>query len=99
MKTAVASSCGREPLVDTIVRFLAHERVADAREIRDCVEQAIDEFGPGAIDSLSARLSRAGADWAYYPYDPLARRIHHALAPRVLQPGAGCHAARVIWTP
>ena len=39
----------------------------DAREIRECVERAIDESGPGAIDSLSARLCRAGADWAYYP--------------------------------
>lgn len=80
------SACGREPLVETIVRFLAHERAADVRAIRTCVEQAIDESGPGAIDSLSARLLRAGADWAYYPHDPLARRIHHALAPRVLQP-------------
>ena len=78
--------CGREPLVETIVRFLAHERASDAREIRECVERAIDESGPGAIDSLSARLLRAGTDWAYYPHDPLARRIHHALASRVLQP-------------
>jgi 1-acyl-sn-glycerol-3-phosphate acyltransferase len=80
------ASCGREPLVETIVRFLTHERVADPRDIRDCVERAIDESGPGAIDALSARLLRAGADWTYYPYDPLARRIHHALAPRVLRP-------------
>jgi 1-acyl-sn-glycerol-3-phosphate acyltransferase len=85
MKTA-AATCGRGPLVETIVRFLARERVTDAREIRACVERAIDESGPGAIDSLSARLLRAGADWAYYPHDPLARRIHHALASQVLQP-------------
>jgi 1-acyl-sn-glycerol-3-phosphate acyltransferase len=78
--------CGREPLVETIVRFLARERAADAREIRECVERAIDESGPGAVDSLSARLLGAGADWAYYPHDPLARRIHHALASRVLRP-------------
>ena len=84
MKTEIG--CGRDPLVDTIVRFLTHERVADARDIRDCVERAIDESGPGAIDALSARLLRAGADWTYYPYDPLARRIHHALASRVLRP-------------
>jgi 1-acyl-sn-glycerol-3-phosphate acyltransferase len=85
MKTATAT-CGRQPLVDTIVRFLARERVSDAREIRACVERAIDESGPDAIDSMSARLLGAGSDWSYYPHDPLARRIHHALASRVLQP-------------
>ena len=91
VKTDVA--CGREPLIETIVRFLTHERVADAGDIRDCVERAIDESGPGAIDTLSARLLRAGTDWAYYPHDPLARRIHHALAPRVLQPEPVVHGA------
>jgi 1-acyl-sn-glycerol-3-phosphate acyltransferase len=79
------SGCGREPLVEAIVRFLAHERAADTREIRACLERAIDEAGPGAIDSLSVRLAGAGADWSYYPRDPLARRIHHELAPRVLR--------------
>ena len=85
MKTAT-TTCGREPLVDTIVRFLARERAVDAREVRECVERAIDESAPDAIESLSSRLLLAGGDWAYYPPDPLARRIHHALAPRVLQP-------------
>ena len=84
--TTVTTKCGREPLVDSIVRFLARERVANAREIRESVERAIDECGPSAIDSLSARLLTAGTDWNYYAPDPLARRIHHALAPRVLQP-------------
>src|SRR5688500_8537763 len=85
IKTAT-TTCGREPLVDTIVRFLARERARDSREIRKCVECAIDECEPGAVDALSARLLVAGGDWTYYPPDPLARRIHHALAPRVLQP-------------
>jgi 1-acyl-sn-glycerol-3-phosphate acyltransferase len=87
------TGCGREPLVDTIVRFLARERATDAREIRECVERAIDESGPGALDALSARLFQGGADWAYYPHDPLARRIHHALASRVLQPAPVVHGA------
>lgn len=78
--------CGREALVETIVRFLARERSADARGIRLCVQRAIDESEPTAVDSLSERLSKAGGDWTYYPHDPLARRIHHALAPQVLQP-------------
>ena len=85
IKTAT-TTCGREPLVDTIVRFLARERAGDSHEIRKCVERAIDESEPGAVDALSARLLLAGGDWTYYPPDPLARRIHHALAPRVLQP-------------
>ena len=67
------------------MRFLAHEHVTESREIRACLERAIDEAGPGAIDRLSARLAGTGAEWIYYPRDPLARRIHHALAPRVLR--------------
>ena len=35
---------------------------------------------------LSGRLATSGADWEYYPGDPLARRIHHLLADRILQP-------------
>ena len=58
-----ATSCGREPLVDTIIRFLAHERVADRSAVRVCVERAIDESGPDALESLSARLLGAGAEW------------------------------------
>ena len=93
MKTE--TGCGREPLVETIVRFLARERVTDAREIRECVERAIDESGPGAIDSLSARLLGAGADWAYYPHDPLARRIHHALAHACCSPSPSSEARTI----
>lgn len=78
------SACGREPLVEAIMRFLAHTHAAYGREVRACVERAIDEAGPSAIDSLTSRLAGAGADWSYYPRDPLARRIHHELAPRVL---------------
>ena len=66
-KTTTTTTCGREPLVETIVRFLAHERVADRSAVRACVERAIDESGPGALESLSARLLGAGAEWAYYP--------------------------------
>ena len=90
------AGCGREPLVDTIVRFLARERAADARGIRECVERAIDESGPGALDTLSARLFKGGAEWDYYPHDPLARRIHHALASRVLQPEPVVHGAHYL---
>ena len=94
MKTATTTSCGREPLVESIARFLARERVSNAREIRECVERAIDECGPGAIDALSSRLRMAGTDWDYYAPDPLARRIHHALAASVMRPAPVVEGAR-----
>jgi 1-acyl-sn-glycerol-3-phosphate acyltransferase len=78
-------ACAREPLVDAITTFLAHKRGSDIPEIRSALERAIDEAGPDAIASLGRRLGGACSEWGYYPGDPLARRIHHALAPAVLK--------------
>jgi len=80
----LAAACGREPLVDAITTFLAHAHARQMAEIRASLERVIDEAGRGAIDHLAARLAGSGRDWSYYPGDPLARRIHHVLAPRVL---------------
>jgi 1-acyl-sn-glycerol-3-phosphate acyltransferase len=76
--------CSREPLVDAIVRFLGHDD-ASVGDTRALIEREIDLAGADAVRAMSERLSRAGADWQYYPADPLARRIHQALAPRVLK--------------
>ena len=78
-------TCGRQPLVEAITRFLAHGHAPGMPEIRASIERAIDEAGPAAIDGLARRLAAAGSDWSYYPSDPLARRIHHVLARQVLQ--------------
>jgi 1-acyl-sn-glycerol-3-phosphate acyltransferase len=79
------SACAREPLVDAITTFLAHKRASDIPEIRSALERVIDEAGPEAIATLGERLSHSYAEWGYYPGDPLARRIHHVLAPSVLK--------------
>ena len=79
------TSCGREPLVQAITAFLAHELAPAPPQIRAVLERAIDDAGPDAIEGLGRRLRDAGRDWSYNPGDPLARRIHHALAPHVLQ--------------
>jgi 1-acyl-sn-glycerol-3-phosphate acyltransferase len=80
-----ATACGRDPLVQAITTFLAHEHAASIPEIRASLERALDDAGPEAIAFLGERLARTGADWSYYPGDPLARRIHHVLAGPVLR--------------
>jgi hypothetical protein len=80
-----STSCGRDPLVDAITAFLAHAHAPATPDVRRSLERAIDEAGPEALAYLGQRLGRPGDDWSYYPGDPLARRIHHVLADRVLQ--------------
>jgi len=60
-------------------------RVSGLGEMRTSVERVIDEAGPDAIETLRVRLGRAGSEWSYFPGDPLARRVHHVLAERVLR--------------
>lgn len=76
--------CGRDPLIAAITMFLAREDVPALTEIRESLEREIDEAGPDALVSLGRRLANTGADWNYYPQDPLAKRIHHVLADRIL---------------
>src|SRR5262245_3461553 len=56
--------------------------------MRNSLEQEIDEAGADALTRLGERLAGDGAEWDYYPPDPLARRIHHVLADRILKPGS-----------
>jgi 1-acyl-sn-glycerol-3-phosphate acyltransferase len=81
---SIPGTCSRDPLVGAITRFLAQEDVPALRAIRALLEHEIDRAGPEAIARLGQRLATTGADWSYYPNDPLARRIHHVLADRIL---------------
>ena len=65
--------------------FLAREHAANLGHIRQHLERAIDDAGPDALAVLSARLGGKPEGWEYYARDPLARRIHHALAAPVLR--------------
>jgi 1-acyl-sn-glycerol-3-phosphate acyltransferase len=75
----------RDKLVTAITTFLAGQDPDVLDEIRDALERVIDEAGPDALVCLGDRLAGAVADWNYYPPDPLARRIHHVLADRMLK--------------
>ncbi len=50
-----------------------------------CVQNSLDVLGPAAVDLLRRRLLQPTDEWSYYPADPVARRIHYALAPLVLR--------------
>ena len=79
------SQCGREPLIAAITAFLARDHAPALGELQEALRREIDAAGPDALAALGHRLAEPGSDWSYYPSDPLARRIHRALARRVLQ--------------
>lgn len=81
----------RDALITAITTFLSGWDTLD--EIRDCLKRELDAAGPRALVRLSRALSAAGADWSYYPRDPLARRIHQVLADRILLPDSTLHGA------
>lgn len=74
----------RDTLVAAILDFVAVTDLLSLADIRAALEREIDEAGPEALLALQARLT-TDAGWAYYPRDPLAQRIHHLLADRLLQ--------------
>ena len=76
--------CGRTALVAVITTFLAGQDAESRESIRGALEQELDAAGPAALVGLVERLATAGADWGYYARDPLARRIHHLFADRIL---------------
>jgi 1-acyl-sn-glycerol-3-phosphate acyltransferase len=75
---------GRGQLIEAITTFLAGHDAHLLDEIHASLGREIDAAGPDALTELGERLATAGADWEYYPPDPLARRIHHLLANRIL---------------
>jgi 1-acyl-sn-glycerol-3-phosphate acyltransferase len=77
-------SIDRDVLVAAIAAFLSHQDTRTLKDIRESLGREIDDAGPDALAGLNERLAGAGADWTYYPPDPLARRIHHVLADRLL---------------
>jgi 1-acyl-sn-glycerol-3-phosphate acyltransferase len=78
-------ACGREPLIAAITTFLTGQDEHRMEDIRVSLEHEIDQAGPDALASLSHRLATAGATWSFFPRDPLARRIHHVLADKILE--------------
>ena len=79
----------RDALIAAITTFLAGHDARTLDDIRDALGREIDASGPAALAGLGQSLATAGADWTFNPSDPLARRIHHLLADRLLGSGSG----------
>jgi 1-acyl-sn-glycerol-3-phosphate acyltransferase len=80
-----APVCNRAQLVDAIAAFVAHKGGVDPAIVRVPVERAIEELGEDSVRNLQTRLAQTSDAWAYYARDPLAQRVHHALAGVVLK--------------
>jgi 1-acyl-sn-glycerol-3-phosphate acyltransferase len=76
----------RNGLVSAITAFLAGNDSRTLAGIRQALEREIDAAGPSALADLGERLANTGSSWSFFPRDPLARRIHHVLADRLLEP-------------
>jgi 1-acyl-sn-glycerol-3-phosphate acyltransferase len=74
-------------LVAAILEFIAGQDLLPAGDVRAALEDEVDKAGPEALIALTEALTLDNG-WAYYPPDPLARRIHHLLADRFLSAGS-----------
>jgi hypothetical protein len=79
----------REAIVSAVMAFLAAQDSRTQEDVRRCLDRELDDAGADALVALGRRLGSTGDDWTYYPAEPLARRIHLAVADRILLPGSG----------
>jgi 1-acyl-sn-glycerol-3-phosphate acyltransferase len=88
----------RRLLLATLAAFFESHGPVVAADVTQIVEREIDAAGPAALRDLDRHLRAAGADWTYYPSDPLSRRVHHAIAARLLPPASGVRGAHHLQT-
>jgi 1-acyl-sn-glycerol-3-phosphate acyltransferase len=77
--------CEPGQLADAIIKFVATKSGIAESRVRSLIERIVDDAGPQAVDRLHARLGQPADVWGYYEREPLAQRVHHQLAPIVLQ--------------
>jgi 1-acyl-sn-glycerol-3-phosphate acyltransferase len=96
------STTPKETLLEAIFEFIGNRDLLDRDGIRAALEREIDRDGPDSLQALIGHLS-ADTGWAYYPPDPIARRVHHLLAEHFLSRESRVegitHAAAVSGSP
>ena len=96
------STTPKETLLEAILEFIGDRDLLDRHGIRAALEREIDRDGAESLLTLMRHLS-ADSGWAYYPPDPIARRVHHLLAGQFLADESrvegASHAATVSGAP
>ena len=91
-----------DSLIDSIIAFLAGHDGPTLEEVRRALRHELEMAGPAALLTLHERLV-SEPDWDYYPADPVASRVHHLLADRLVDPASGieglAHAREVAGRP
>jgi 1-acyl-sn-glycerol-3-phosphate acyltransferase len=69
----------KDALLGPIVRY-AGDRPEARERLRSELDALLEQQGPEALDQLVTRILTTGADFTYYPKDPLACLIHSRVA-------------------
>ena len=86
---------GSEGVVDAILAYLNDQDLLTPQDVRAALQREVDAAGPAAVLALKARLAEDNG-WGYYAPDPLARRVHHLLADRFLDPRSALHQGEYL---
>jgi 1-acyl-sn-glycerol-3-phosphate acyltransferase len=72
-------------LIAAVLAFAAERPPEEMRALEKRIEELLGSAEPGAVLRLLQRLGTTGAEFSYYPPDPLARKIHSAVGDVVLK--------------
>jgi 1-acyl-sn-glycerol-3-phosphate acyltransferase len=83
----------RATLLEQAIAFLGDHGADEERRVRERIGRLLAGTEDAEIARFVHRLLTTGASWGYHPPDPLARRINHAMAELLLEPGSELDAA------
>jgi 1-acyl-sn-glycerol-3-phosphate acyltransferase len=75
-------------LIDQAIAFFSTNDGSELAKVRGHLEQTLGEVTNAELASLLERMAGAGGDWGYHEPVALARRVNHALAELVIEPGS-----------
>jgi 1-acyl-sn-glycerol-3-phosphate acyltransferase len=75
---------GAHALLEQILFFAGERPEGELADLRARLERLLSLHGEAAVQELVTRIRTTGAEFTYYPPDPLAREINHAVGDLVV---------------